>query len=277
MEMDIKMEVETPTKTAFKNCWFLVLPHETRDYIASFLPFDDYETEEEFINRTKALKIKYIPEEYFEHLPHSQHHSNIYSAYCPNNHLCALLQQNGQFVLGIGTGDRRQEPPVLAIINQKNNTLLKIINLDKRKSFFKIAISRDGNLLGTIHKERDYNKTAGRDFKNILTITNFAATKTETHDIPPFFELTNRHPTITFNKQGTHIIIHGDDAEQYDDLIDYGDPCNAKFANPIPHHKIISLTVNTPDLDVNNKKTLAKYFAQQGVCKNFNKQLALTQ
>ena len=73
--------------------------------------------------------------------------------------------------------------------------------------------------------------------------------------------------------------MHGDDAEQYDDLIDCGDPYtyHAQFHNPIPHHKIIPLTVNTPHPDADHKKTLEKYFKEHKIFEEPTKQITLDQ
>jgi hypothetical protein len=41
--------MEPETHTQYKPCWFMCMPHDVLDLIANYLPFDDIETEQEFI------------------------------------------------------------------------------------------------------------------------------------------------------------------------------------------------------------------------------------
>ena len=64
MEMEVKF-----TDPIIDLSVLLTYPTEILNLIAQFLPFRDYETEEEFIERTQALTTKAIPEKYLLELP----------------------------------------------------------------------------------------------------------------------------------------------------------------------------------------------------------------
>jgi hypothetical protein len=134
------------------------------------------------------------------------------------------------------------------------------------KTFYsKIAISNNINIVATTHTEEDTSNCGNievMDYKKVLTIKNMISQKIESYDIPDNFLLPHQsvYPAIAFNKQGTNIIVHGNDYSL----------CN-NLSNPIQHHIIFPVTVNTPDQDTDNKKTLEKYFETHMICKNFKK------
>ncbi len=153
------------------------------------------------------------------------------------------------------------------------------------------------------------------DWKEIVNIVNLTTADTEKYDIPHSFALPshNTHPTIAFNKQGTHIIVHGNDHDKLQDL-----SWDEIKQNPIRHHiifpitlntpktcplstlptdvldhiasyltfdveteqefidKIYPLTINTPNPDVDTKKTFINYFKQKLILKDPAKQITLT-
>jgi len=257
-----------------KKNWFIGLPTEVTDLIADLLFVEIEETEEEFVARTKALKTTTeIPQKYLSHLEIDQvdpnHHISFLPAYCPNNKIIALHKKE-QF---------GRIKPTLFIIDTLSNQLLHKTILES----INIAISRNGNIIGTIHVEQNYEgfmkqKFFGgekqKSFKNILSILHSStANKIKIYEIPDYFDLSHQHPAIAFNKQGTLLIVHGNN----NDLL-YHSPLSFDEIekNPIRHHMIIPLTKNTPHPHADTKKTLARYCAQQGICKDFNKQLTLT-
>lgn len=246
----MEMEVETNTTKSTKPCWFLKIPHETHDIIASFLIFDDIESEQEFIERTKKIKIDHIPKNYLKHFLFSFTSFNIFSGYCPNNTTIAILINQ-----------------TLIILNKKNNQKLYTEQLNT-ESPSKIAISRNMNMFATINKEWDSSRSGFTEvmrYKTVLSIKNITSQKTECHTVPDYFIIpsASEYPAIAFNKQGTHIILHSNNYNKITDDSIYA------YKNPIQHHMIFPLTVNTPDQSTDNKKTLEKYFRQQMVCKNF--------
>lgn len=215
-------------------------PIDILDHIAQYLPFHDCEFEEEFVERTKALKtltVKEIPQEYVAQLPFT----NIKCcAYSPNNALIAVLQDKHTWH---GEKACKSAPsPQLVIINRKDNTQT-IHRIGKwNTNFSELAISHDGNWVATIHTERDDSRLNSRIerlfYKDVLTIMNLSTNTVETLD-------SDSRTTIAFNKQGTHIILN----------------------HPICYRNIIPVTVNTPDPQVDYIKTFAKYCAQRGICK----------
>lgn len=262
MAMKTERDISQPT---FKNCWFYILPPEVRDYIANFLTFDDYETDQEFVERTKALKIKKVSDKYYKHLPSLKSVpkplGNIIAASCPNNQVTALLRLESDFYFAYL---HTPTPPNVTIIDKKNKKLL-YHTLDK-KEYSHIAITRKGDIVGTMysehyiaHNELDREKVY---YKKVVTITNLNSKQQASYEIPNHFVLPftihckGQHPIIAFNKQGTQVIIHGRDSHVIADKIK---------RNLVPHHMIIPLTVNTPDPTDDNRKTLEKYFKQRSV------------
>ncbi|HLJ31002.1 MAG TPA: hypothetical protein VKU36_01065 [Candidatus Babeliales bacterium] len=261
----MKMEIET-IKPLFPAGWLTSLPIDFTNEVAEFLFADIEETEQEFIQRTKALKLwREIPLEYLNHLPsYSIHHQEyLHVAESSDNNIVALLHKEGNYTIG----ERGFKTlPTLLIINKKNNQLLHNKQITK-KEFLHIAVPRDGNRIGTLHSE-SYLKSVTQEtfgYKHIVTVTNLVTEKIQTYDLPDYFDLPRKHPTIAFNKQGTDLIVHG----KNNDIL-YHSPLSFDEIekNPIRHHIILPLTKNRPDSSVDNKKTLQRYFAQHLICKD---------
>lgn len=242
-------------------------PAEILDLIASFLSFEDIESEQEFIERTRALKIKEIPQKYLSDLPFLEIRC---SAYCPNNATIALLEKchsNKE-----GRACRKGGSTRLVIIDRKNNSQ-KNFNIGSFSTkYFQVALSREGNLIATVHSEIDITASKQHEdirYKDMLVILNTSTQKTEPYNIPDYFELKRDREcsTIAFNKEGTEIILYGYDQRQLNLSTIYTDISE----DDIRPYIIIPLTVNTPNPDPDNKKTLEKYFKQQMICKEFNK------
>lgn len=251
----IKMDVEI---TSFP---LLMLPLEIQNFIASFLSFNDSELEQQFIKRTKNKK-KAIPKKCFNHIPPFTFGTGLkktLSAYCPNNKTIALFTKAYNASKSIQT---------LIIIDYHNN-LQKICTIQHQNDIFTIAISRNRDIFATIHAIKDFSRGAFTEaiyYKNILSINNINSQKEETHEIPDCFVISHdeQYPIIAFNKQGTHLILLGNDLNKLCD----------NLSDTIQHHIIFPLTINTPDQSA-EKQTLEKYFRQQGICKDFTKQITL--
>ena len=229
------------------------------DHIAQYLPFHDCEFEEEFVERTKALKtltVKEIPQEYVVQLPFT----NIKcGAYSPNNAIIAVLQKHHTNKEGRACMIRGPKPQLI-IIHRKDNLQQehRIGKFGTKSSH--LAVSPGGNLVATIHSELDTDASRRHEvlnYKKVLTITNLSTKAQESCDVHENFTIAHNHP-IAFNKQGTHLIIHG---------TDYSQPGVYIKDSLIMHHKIIPVTINTPDPQVDYSKTFAKYCAQRGICK----------
>ncbi len=217
-------------------------PTEILDLIAQFLPFHDFETEEEFIARTQAITTKILPKEYLLELPFPKIRCVTYSS---DNAIIALSPEDNMDIFGIVLNINNN----LTIINRKNNQRqVHTIN----RSRYKLAVSCDENLVATLYLTRNRDQSTEKMiYQYALCITNFSTDKKKFHDIPPFFPLYDDHPCIAFNKQGTNIIAHAKDSQ----------------------HIIFPLTINTPNPNADHQKTLAKYFAQRGICKNLTEQI----
>jgi hypothetical protein len=249
---------------------FAKLPVEITNRIADQLLFKDFETEKEFIERTQKIRIKKVPKCYLNHLPGTyKFYTDV--AYCPNNKIIALF--DGEYITSNGN---HLLPPTesvsIFIIDREKNTLLSKKDIYAR-GIFGTAISRDGNLVGFIDITYDSskNKNHPKFWQYMVTIHNMTTRKSKDHIIPHYFEpcdVKYQHPILAFNKQGTHFIVHGNYLDRLEDL-----SRDEIEQNPMRHYRIIPLTVNTPDANVDYKKTLAQYFAQRGICKDLYKQL----
>jgi hypothetical protein len=248
----IEMDVET---TSFP---LLMLPADIQDFIASFLSFNDNELEEQFIERTKNKK-KAIPEQCFNHVPSFTFGAGLktLSAYCPNNKTIALFTKLYNQGKSIQT---------LIIIDRHNNQEICNIQLNQN-NISTIAISRNKDMFATIHSVRDSSRGTFSEriyYKSILSIKNINSQKAESHEIPDYFSISHHkeYPIIAFNKQETHLILHGNDLNKLCD----------NSSDTIQHHIIFPVTVNTPNQNA-EKRTLETYFRQQGICKNFTNQI----
>lgn len=236
-------------------CFFYKMPIEILNHIAIFLTFDDIETENEFIERTKALTTQNdIPNKYLTLLPipNPKQQKKLQAVRCPNNKIIALLQSFPE----------QEANTTLTVIDKKNNKILytQFIGLN---FCFNIAISHNGTMIATALLNALVNKNAQNNqfetFEEIVVIKNIISKKEEAFDIPYTFSSRLERPALAFNKQGTHIILHGTDSTQLKN-------------NSSDHHMIIPLTIN-PSIDNDNKKTLEKYFAQKMICKNLLQQI----
>jgi len=218
-------------------------PIELLNLIAQFLSFHDYETEQEFIERTQALTIKELPKTCLIYF------SFEYSAYSPNNAIIAASAS----VQECFSRYHKVLPlcPKVCIVDRKTNQKKDyedVIPIYHQK----LAVSNNGNMIATINTHYNTDPlTRVTTKRDALYITNVSTKKEESHDLPLSFELCDKHPAIAFNKQNTDIIVH---AKNY-------------------QHTIFPLTINTPDQNADHKKTLTKYFAQQGICKNLIEQI----
>jgi hypothetical protein len=251
----IEMEVET------KPFPLLLLPSDVLDFIAHFLPFNDTESEQEFIERTKTKKE--VPQKCVEHLPKFEcgYGLRTISVYCPYNKFIALQFEQYSEI---------HKSSTLIIINGDNNQAVYTTEIKQYTS--SIALSHK-EMFAIIYSEKDLSRgqfTEVIHYKDVLSIKNIKSQKEESHTIPENFSITNnnvKYPTIAFNKQGTQIILRG-----YDQMQASSNPLDSQ--NNV-HYKIFPITINTPNQNADNKKTLEKYFKQQGICKEIIKQITL--
>ena len=241
----MKIEVEESVSKPFKSCWFLILPVEVRDLIADLLFYHLEETKQEFIERTK----KY----YLECLPHCNRNPNPYcifylTADCPDKLLRAEIEKS-EGVL-----------PTLRVMDTTKD--YKRLHFDRRGDLYghtNIAISRHGNMFAVVHKIPDNSNNSRCDVlhdKTVLSVKNMISQEIRYYDLPYHFAVSDKHAGIAFNKQGTHVILHGCDYHQ----VPSGTPLH-DLAEKAPHHIIIPLTNYVPN-PKNSEKTLTSYVKQ---------------
>ncbi len=230
-------------------------PIDILNHIAHYLPFHDHETEQEFIERTRALTMRTLPKEcpmYF---------SKKYSAYSPNNIIVAASEKED--IPKYDIVQKSPSSPQICIVDRKTNQKQHHQNI---LGYFhqKLAISNDGGMVATVYANYDRDPLTGKTTKQLqLDVTylpsdpNNQCHSGSHYDIPSSFELCDEHPTIAFNKQGTDIIVHAENSE----------------------HIIFPLRLNGPTDDrpqpkTDFIKTFAKYCAQRGICKDLTAQIA---
>ncbi len=216
--------------------------------MAQYLPFHDYELKEEFIERTRALTTRQLPEECFIDF------SKKYSAYSPNNIIVAASQKENFPKYDLV---QHEEPsrPQICIVDRKTNQkkMYKNIIGDFHQ---KLAVSNDGNIVATIYVDYNLDPELNLDVTYLPSDPNDQSNNGSYYNIPSNFELCDEHPTIAFNKQGTDIIVHSQDGQYIIFPLRLDDE---NFDRPKP--------------TTNFLKTFAKYCAQRGICKNLLAQI----
>ena len=245
-------------KTQSPVCLFKGMTNDIADKIAIFLSF---ESEQEFIKRTKTITKKEAPTCSLKHLPTRELGMGLITAYSPNEKKIALLQSEIWPQFGSINS-------ALAIIDIKKNRLLYKEHFNQ-KTFTSLAISQHAKIFATTHTELDTSEGLCTDtphFKAVLTIKHIAREKTKTLNIHDFFKdpYNFMSPSIAFNKQGTHIIAH------YINHIQSADQ-----SGPTAEHMIIPIINDTSDT-LPNKTALDHYFARRIICKKLSNQLTLT-
>jgi hypothetical protein len=116
------MEIETKDNND-QPCWFLALPGDITNLIAHLL---EIESEQEFIKRTKAIRLVALPIRYLKHLNQTVTKFKIETQYdnsstlnlitvcCPENKTTAILIEN----------EFSKIKPTLIVIDKKNNQKL---------------------------------------------------------------------------------------------------------------------------------------------------------
>jgi len=236
-----------------ETCSFYKIPIDILNQIASYLTFIDRETETEFIERTTKMDAHTFDNKYLSRLPikNPSEQESLYSACCPDNKIIAILQCFNDCLEGSS----------LTVINQENDKVLYVEHLGLN-ACSNIAVSRNGSMIAFADISVN-TSNPGNDYiqylKEELIVKNVNLKTKLSFRIPYTFVLRAQSPAIAFNKQTTHIIIHGADSE--------------KLKTDLSLHHIIFPLTATPACDDDNKKTLAKYFTQRRICKDLLKQI----
>jgi hypothetical protein len=260
------INVDTAIVTKLGPNFFSNLTADIWDLIAQYLIFNDIETEEEFIERTKrmstvrndkelsseeigAYQMKYTGINW-----HGYKESSLVKHYPKVNKIAVLQKQANRSSLSIVTTDTEQE--------------LSKIPFDSGRGCYYLIGSSDANLFATLHAEPDHkamksSRCEVMRYKDVLTIIDIDSQQRQEFVIPGYFSLpgfTGYPSAIAFKKEKTHVIVRGLDCSQLSGSDNRAD------ANPIPHHLIITLTI-TAQKKSPEKKTLQHYFAQKRICK----------
>ena len=203
-------------------------------------------TQEEFYKK-RTMPLSWLK----EHKNLVNEHNIYLVVYSPNNTVCAMTYLTYP-VAAI-------EQSNLSIVDTKTNQELHNICLHqngsdeskekhfKEKYFQHLAISSSGNIFATTYIKQ-INENIG--FQIFMKIQNLCTQKKER----PNYQCPDDDEIIAFNKQGTHLIVHGST----------WDSCTHAR---IPQHTIIPLTT-TLDNHMPPKKTFIHYCAQKMICKN---------
>jgi hypothetical protein len=251
------------------HCYFELLPHELLNYIAEFLPFNDRESEEEFIARTRIPKK--VPREYYQYVPvptefcifkklHT--HSVVFSADETKIALYMLFYH----------ANETQSSRLLTIFDLKTKQVL-LHDEDLPSTASKhIALSRSGDMFAYIQSTLDVNAKCVDDkgcSSTVLVIKNNSTKATQQFVIrDSFYNISS----VDFNKQETHMIVHGIDYNK----LDTAAPGKLSMKEPL-HHLIFPLQSKESNMQNTNthKNTLEEYFRRCRVCNKIGSTLVL--
>ena len=237
---------------------FALLPIDVQNLIASYL---DIETEQEFIERTRQLHKQ--PISYDPTVPIFQD-VFIFCASSPKQKKTAVLFS--QLINGhIGY--------ILNVRNEETEKCEPSIQLNHDRSIVReyshLALSSNGKFVAMVHLDTDnngqirpYPYNATTTSSRYITIHAINSGKIEVVKQEPFPASLKcpthiDHPGIAFNKQDTHLIIHG-----------FAVNDNIYYQKEMPtHHTIIQWRTIDESL---TKETLALYFYMKAVCTKIN-------
>lgn len=241
------------------SCWLNKLDLGIQNLIASYLIFDDVESEEEFIGRIKSSisKNKFSDDFYkFRYPMKNWYGSNdTLVACCPNYIRAAVVQS-------MCVSDVFQQK--LIIINHKTKQKQSTKYIDSR-NYIQLALSPCASMFATIHYEvaNDIfgNAVIDRPQKYVLIIQDVGMSKTQKYSVSKDFIIPHdQQHLLAFNKQGTHIIMCYKDRNKIVSSLNKIDKNNAF------DHLIVPVTIVTKDKCI-EEKTLQRYFKQRLVCK----------
>jgi hypothetical protein len=237
----------------YQRCYFALIPLEVHTLIASFLSFDDRETEVEFVERTRIVEdvpiMVYHPylqgvwqqvnNLEFQPVQHVRADSTL-TRYCPNERKFILFEW---FTC----------PPkfLITIVDKHKKRILHAEQL--KKHAYAIALSRNAHMFATRQDTSDLYQT-------MLVVKDIASQNTQLFTI---YECTCHEPTnIAFNKQSTQIIAHH---KRHGIPSIRGNKCIVSDAEPYTIFQLAS----PEEIKLKEQKTLSSYFENKLVCKKF--------
>jgi hypothetical protein len=185
-------------------CYLNQMPRDILDYIASFLTYDD-ETEEEFVARIQVKDItKETTEDCNEFLV-NYGFSSARIALCPDEAKALFFVSKVEL---LDNGRKVNVDNIIIFDRQKNNDGDKIIyqqKIDNMDQYDHIALSPSGSMIAALYTEKEYNFGGGERSYYACEIRKVDIQKKQARCIPFMFAPEG----IFFNKQGTHLIVHG--------------------------------------------------------------------
>jgi hypothetical protein len=248
-------------------CHLACLPVDGMNYIAQFLPFNNRETKEELIART--CEPKTVPHQYYEDLlthiyagptmiPENNCDRNIKVAFCP---------QKTKFVFFENFHGMGFLKMTLTIFDLTTKTTIFTQKFDAT-IVRHLALSQCAQMFAFICNKIDdpsYYYVEEPHYENALFVKNIKTEKIQKFSIPKQSVNIN---SIAFNKQGTHLIVHGVDLNKitishgvhdYDAYED--DRC----------HLIFPLESDAKIIEEKSEKKLDEYFRQNWICREIAK------
>lgn len=193
--------------TNIEKNWFLYLPQEICNIIAHYLTFDDFETEEECVERTKELPA--VPYSYYELINPEQFSFDLPSmkeATSSSGTLSALCPNKAKIIfLELLHGHKK-----LHVIDTQSKKIM-IQNTPSREFFNissdykQIALSTDIDLFAII-KQKD--QVDGEYYNTEITVQKIDCSEKQLLAFDHTLRFSDNYPIIAFNKQTTELIIH---------------------------------------------------------------------
>ena len=186
-------------------CYLNQMPRDILDYIAGFL----MESEEEFIERTRVAKKVTVHDDIVVSC-----HLGLLSwrcQFCPD--------EKKYLVLGRKANGKLPHEDMIAIVDSIKNRddynnwfngnrdkkILYKENFDNYEKYTCHGLSRGGGMIAFVYEEKKWCGSS-EYFYDYFKIQKIDTLKTRELYIPDSF----LHKKIAFNKQGTHIIAHGE-------------------------------------------------------------------
>ena len=243
-----------------KICGFTILPMEVLKYLVSFWEYE-YESEEEFIQRTRIIKI--VPDKYYKFFPPDNSkclawkaenvESNVNSVFNPDETKIALLELLCGFC----------EAPNLIIVDlKKDKEEEKTVYKGKllKEHYCAFGLSTSGTIIAVIKKQQvDGENCFAQKYKDFLTIQKMVGKEEKKFEEVKKFNIPDCFipQRLAFNKQNTHVIMYGQDKS----------PSVRKYII----FPLKELHVDEKPIAINETNPLLSYFGHKCVCKDIKK------
>lgn len=227
-------------------CYLSKMPLDIQNHIAQFVLCDD-ETEEQFIARTKKPCRIIAPQGWMKlcsHFPATKKTiKSLIRGSSPDNNKIVLLQSY------YGEPTNTSDLIIFDIREGIEKTKKIYAGEISKKDYWHIALSQSANIIASIHKEPSITS---RPCNHLLSVQKIDVQKTLHFIIPYDFQVGSA--LVNFNKQGTHVIIHG--------LVDLGyGPTKQHLIFPLKQQRIADIAYTENPINA-----LLDYFKERRVC-----------